>query len=439
MASTSHKSIKTRITLAMVVLLAVFIGITRTLSNQMPVMVIPPPPKIPSPNAYDYYLLAEQKLRKAANKATYNGKHFEPVWGAPQIARVPLAEKELTIAVTGESLQLLHDGFKYSYQAPLKRSFSSNFVDHLVAYRNLANYLDFRASMLATHHDWYGAVDSSLDAIRLGMDPPKEGRQVSSLLGIAIQNIGRFNIWQPIGHLTGVEARAATLRAEQIMQRQTSLLDSTQGEKNFVHAALLEIFQQPDWRKELGANSLPSSVNELSIDIQLLTMSKKRIISDYDRYSDFIIAQAKKPYPLRKHISPSAGMAYFLNPTNDDIAIPMCNLESKFVVNEVENALLLTALALQAYKAEHGAYPLSLTNLTLNYLKALPVDPFAVSGPLHYRRTADKYLLYSIGPDGKDDSGKPIDSGNTSSTKRYQIFPNNKPGNGDVVAGVNIF
>lgn len=216
------------------------------------------------------------------------------------------------------------------------------------------------------------------------------------------------------------------------MQRQTSLLENTQGEKNCVHTALLELFQQPDWRKELQKKlMLPSSMRDMSIYLQLLTRGKRGIISDYDRYSDFIIAEAKKPYPLRKHTSPSAGLAIFF-------VHSMNKLEDKFAVNEVENALLLTALALQAYKGEHGAYPSSLTELTPNYLKALPADPFARTGPLHYQRSKKNYLLYSIGPDGKDDGGKPIDSGSKNAPQRYQIFPEGKPGNGDVVARINL-
>ena len=65
-------------------------------------------------------------------------------------------------------------------------------------------------------------------------------------------------------------------------------------------------------------------------------------------------------------------------------------------------------LALRAYRLEHGAYPATLAALTPAYLKQIPNDPFAASGPLHYKRQGSKYVLYSIGPDGKDDGGKPI-------------------------------
>ncbi len=40
-----------------------------------------------------------------------------------------------------------------------------------------------------------------------------------------------------------------------------------------------------------------------------------------------------------------------------------------------------------------------------NYLPAVPQDPFAPK-PLVYRPAPAKVLIYSRGPDGKDDGGK---------------------------------
>ncbi len=110
---------------------------------------------------------------------------------------------------------------------------------------------------------------------------------------------------------------------------------------------------------------------------------------------------------------------------------------------DTENALLLTLLALRAYKLEHGIYPATLSALAPSYLKAVPNDPFALSGPLSYSRTASGFLLYSVGPDGKNDGGKPIfDPTKPAPTvagsldQRYQIQPESQ---GDIVAGVNIY
>ncbi|MHC5540499.1 hypothetical protein ACYOEI_19950, partial [Singulisphaera rosea] len=47
--------------------------------------------------------------------------------------------------------------------------------------------------------------------------------------------------------------------------------------------------------------------------------------------------------------------------------------------------------------------------LTPGLLSAIPSDPFAAKqGPLVYRNTGSGALLYSVGPDGKDDGGTPV-------------------------------
>jgi hypothetical protein len=69
--------------------------------------------------------------------------------------------------------------------------------------------------------------------------------------------------------------------------------------------------------------------------------------------------------------------------------------------------LLLAHIALRRYRLANHAYPTSLDELVLQYLDAVPVDPFSGKN-LIYRRLEEGYQLYSIGPDGKDDGGTPI-------------------------------
>lgn len=57
-------------------------------------------------------------------------------------------------------------------------------------------------------------------------------------------------------------------------------------------------------------------------------------------------------------------------------------------------------LALFQYRAAHGAFPATLDALNLDGLS----DPFA-QGPLHYRAEGEGFIIYSVGPDGKDDGG----------------------------------
>ena len=66
----------------------------------------------------------------------------------------------------------------------------------------------------------------------------------------------------------------------------------------------------------------------------------------------------------------------------------------------VENRLLIAALRLRASKLESGQYPATFDAGT---------DPFSPDlAPLIYKRAGDSYVLYSVGPDGKDENGAEI-------------------------------
>ena len=108
--------------------------------------------------------------------------------------------------------------------------------------------------------------------------------------------------------------------------------------------------------------------------------------------------------------------------------------------NQALNALLATGMALHAYRLEQGKYPSTLAALIPGYLPVVPSDPFA-DGPLHYRASGASFLLYSVGPDGKDDGGRPIFDGLQHPVRapgdydlRYAVQQDSK---GDIVAGLN--
>ncbi len=62
-----------------------------------------------------------------------------------------------------------------------------------------------------------------------------------------------------------------------------------------------------------------------------------------------------------------------------------------------------------------GRWPEDLAEITPRLLKEVPIDPWSASGePLQYRRENDGFVLWSIGPDGIDNSGK-VDSDNATS------------------------
>jgi hypothetical protein len=66
---------------------------------------------------------------------------------------------------------------------------------------------------------------------------------------------------------------------------------------------------------------------------------------------------------------------------------------------------LITAIALELYRREHGSYPGDLKTLAPELLPQVPAD--RITGePIKYRIVAGRPLLYSLGADRKDDEGR---------------------------------
>lgn len=68
----------------------------------------------------------------------------------------------------------------------------------------------------------------------------------------------------------------------------------------------------------------------------------------------------------------------------------------------------------------------------------MPDDPCALFGPVRYRLLpgGKKYVLYSVGADGKDDNGKPVNNPQGNGRQKRIMEETDK---GDFVVGVNAF
>jgi hypothetical protein len=71
---------------------------------------------------------------------------------------------------------------------------------------------------------------------------------------------------------------------------------------------------------------------------------------------------------------------------------------------EARRRVIITAIALERYRRQHGVYPTSLTNLAPAFLAAVPLD-FMDGRPLRYQPTDAGFVLYSVGLDCMDDGG----------------------------------
>jgi type II secretory pathway pseudopilin PulG len=77
----------------------------------------------------------------------------------------------------------------------------------------------------------------------------------------------------------------------------------------------------------------------------------------------------------------------------------------KAAASQATVTLARVACALERHRLATGAYPEKLDELAPRFLARIPPDPVN-GGALKYRREApDRFILYSVALDGKDDDG----------------------------------
>lgn len=88
--------------------------------------------------------------------------------------------------------------------------------------------------------------------------------------------------------------------------------------------------------------------------------------------------------------------------------------------NAAYGHLLRTDLALRAFQQNERRLPKSLAELTPEYLPVPLPDPYS-GKPLGFLPSGDTFLLYSVGPDGKDNGGRIIKPGQSYDGLGYDI------------------
>jgi hypothetical protein len=255
------------------------------------------------------------------------------------------------------------------------------------------------------------AADSYLDALRLGIDLPSGGSYVSFLVGISCEALSRRALWSGLDQLDAAMARKVTIRLEQLALKRTELAESLLEEKRMGVATLPEMIRRSDEDNET-----------------FLVPHTQKIIANVASWMDQTVANLCQPYKLREDIPiPIDPMSQVVLPHYKTAGF----FEARNLCGDTQIA---TALALHTFRIEHHTYPASLVDLVPSYLPKLPADPFGSGETLRYRVTNGRYVLYSIGPDGKDDMGNAIEDKTRTGISRYAIHLESK---GDVVAGVN--
>jgi len=357
-----------------------------------------PPRQLPSPNAYDLYKQSRppQKVSKQIEDALDRNK-------------ASIDQMRTYLVANSSGLTLGERGSHMPYNYGGARSFMDYDKSYYSQVRQLSWMQVWQSRVKTADGDTEAASRAALTSIRMGGQIPHGSGIEDALTGSKMEARGRRCEWPLVDKLTADQARAAAMDISAIDAQEVSSADTLREEK---------------W---MGLSSFKTGPGFLRSRITL---------AHFSNHMDDLIDYADQPFNVRPKAAPVAKDKW--SALFEPLSVDTCLFIR--MNNHAQNALLATSLALRAYYADHKVYPVTLQALAPAYLPQVPHDPFAPDSELKYRQDGKSYKLYSMGPDGVDDGGKPIinhiNDGYLKKKMRdtRYVMP---ASHGDVVAGVN--
>lgn len=397
-----------------------------------------PTPVMPHPNAYDYYAKAE-KLTTDSDAVDFA---FSPI--ASYSKSVTRAQEDAAARANMAVVSMVRKAFKYQYLSPPRQN-ASTFDENLSKSRWLALVIAYEGRYATAHGRYDDALVYDIDDCRMGTDLARGSNLLGALVDYDIQAIGLHHAWELVDRVSASTAKSQALRLYHITADELTTSQVLQLQEWSGQASLERTVRDRNWRDQykyeydpLGTGKPGPSLRDRWNDLMLYTISGPKLISDYYIYMQKEIKLAGLPYSKRilaGPVDPNDRIIEMLDPKFDRFG----NQYDKFGWQHdkciVFDELMATMLALRAYDLEKGHYPATLSQLVPAYLPAVPVDPFADGLPLKYKLYDKSFILYSVGPDGKDDGGTPICDPTLPSSRKYSVREQTQLG--DIVAGVN--
>jgi hypothetical protein len=343
--------------------------------------------------------------------------------------KYPLAAKEAWLKENAKAFHLLREGLKYpALSFPSLSLFDMSFHEYAKD-REMARGLAVESHARGERGDWNGALQSALDDYDFGNQIACGRPLDGALVSIAIRAISLHELEILVSHTNATTAKMAAVSMEKAYENRYPFYKTLQEEKWLNISQTLQLMSTRSWRIDLMHSFNIPVIN----NAKMLLISDRKVISDMTALMDALIENAQRPY-LKMQVVP---------PSDDPIVELIVFRGSKWLWarNNTFALEIMTMYALRAYKMDNGHYPKNLKALMPTYLHKIPIDPWDGIAPLHYQLQENKYLLWSIGPDGVDNHGTPIFDPNAGGTApsipnnvRYEV---SRGSAGDVVAGIN--
>jgi hypothetical protein len=394
--------------------------------NNQPPQIHVPTPTMPVPNAFDDFVRAGQ-LAKAM-------KHPSPAsMPLPAAQRDTLANYEACANEAPPILRILRVALKKPYLYPPVRSFNAPTSQRHSALRELARTVFGAGEYYARVNQPGRAADIFLDGMEMGSIIPRGGSLLSDMVGISVETICTQSFEPLISKMSRAELEYVALRMEAIAGKRASWSEVVMETAWADAAGYQEVLREPSLskvspkyfsavRELMGRDpSQPLTIRDALKVVQFGIASKTQMLLDNLEYYRKLAYEAERTVYTGRSAVPlprNVLMDTYLMFGNAIVTFRAKHEQARSVQD-----LLRLEIALTRYRKDHGVYPATLSALAPVYLRSVPDDPLggAPGTPFHYSVTGNRFLLYSLGTDLRDDGGTPI------------RFPRHQPG--DIVAG----
>jgi hypothetical protein len=294
-----------------------------------------------------------------------------------------------------------------------RKDYFSSGIDPSQRSRGVADLLRHDVTLRCQDGDLKGALDSTRASFNVSLCLRDEPLLISQLIRVAIRKVTLGDLERILAQgEPPEEALAEFQRRLEEDEKDNLFLVGVRGERGLLDG-FLEVIQRRDMthaemRQAIaGMSDGSAGASWMGKDLDVIALygtarheraqmlaRMNRVVEiaqlppeEQGREVDAWVAAAKKGPPLVRRLTP---------------AVQKVNLATRR--SHAEMRCMVVLLALERFRQKHDRWPDRLEELTPDYLKAVPLDPFDAK-PIKYARRGDGVTVYTVGPDGEDNGG----------------------------------
>jgi hypothetical protein len=281
----------------------------------------------------------------------------------------------------------------------------STLIPHLDNVRSVNRLLVWDAMLRAHDNDLNEAWASSQAALNTARSIGDEPIMISQLVRLACGQVAVQSMERVLAH--GKVSEHALARMQQLLEdeaREPFFLRVARAERATLHRVFTCLEEGKITIDQLPGPPSPKTVAEQISDFFTGRTGKRAHVRTLNYLTEAVQITKLPPedqearfQKLEVTVDSAPSLARQLLP-----AFNKMRGAHKRCLAQLRSAF--TAIAVERYRVVHGQWPKGLGGLVPVQLQRVPSDPFD-GKPLRFRRLKNSIVIYSIGPDGKDNGG----------------------------------